>query len=312
MNTRKKLIVSLSILSLTIVAAIVSIVGVFALINTNINFGGNITFSATNIYATVSEGIINDGTISNDGKMQAITYDADNDGTATVTTWSNLNLSFPENGDDVVIKFNITNHSTQDKLRLLIGDITGTCNNATMNVEITDGKAGVEATVLNETTGMSTAIIEKAVAGTPATEYSAEIVITFHVTNRNYDASITNFNIPINLSKFDGNYYVSMTYQEGVQYEAKDKSVAPWDNYATLWTDANETQVNVGPAGQKIYIGLGTELYKSVYELELSLVDDDGNSDIFGAMAESISITHDVAYTIVYTKYNDSHSGGSN
>ena len=302
MNTRKKLIVSLSILSLTIVAAIVSIVGVFALINTNINFGGNITFSATNIYATVSEGIINDGTISNDGKMQAITYDADNDGSATVTTWSNLNLSFPENGDDVVIKFNITNHSTQDKLRLTIGDITGTCNNATMGVVITEGKTGVTTMIPDEEVGTTSAVIEKAVAGTPATEYSAEVVITFHVTNRNYDASITNFSIPINLTKFDG-YYVSLTYADDVMYQHGDQT-SPWDGTVYVWTDVDDTRVEVGPAGQKIYNTKCETL--TIESMKLTLTDNYGNTITLEQRylgGEDIEITRDMVLTITRLKF---------
>ena len=50
----------------------------FALINTDINFGGNITFSATNIYATVSEGMINEGAISNTVRYQKVLMDLHN------------------------------------------------------------------------------------------------------------------------------------------------------------------------------------------------------------------------------------------
>ena len=311
MNTRKKLIVSLSILSLTIVAAIVSIVGVFALINTSINFGGNITFSATNIYATVSEGIINNGAISNDGKMQAITYDADNDGSATVTTWSNLNLSFPENGDDVVIKFNVTNHSTQDKLRVFIDELEGTCNNATMSVEITNGRPGVRATKLNQSKdgdfaycGEATALIDEATEGESATEYSAEVVVTFHIIDKNYDASISNFNIPITLEKFDGTYYITVSCLENVPYKNEYSNTVTWEGsvYACLDDDEGNVDSDLYIAGRTTRLSFDADGYA------ITLVDADGveiTIDLASHVGSEhgIDITKDNNYTITYVEY---------
>ena len=195
MTTKKKLIISLSVLSVTIIVAIASVIGVLALMDTSFNLGGNISFTATNIHATVSAANVSGGTVTDaSNKMKEIAIDAYNDGAEAIATWAGLDIQFPKSGDDVVIKFTITNHSENEKLSITIGELAGTEKNATMTVTITGEEAGTTTATINE------AVPADADAQTERVEYSKEIVVTFHITNKNKDASITGFNIPIALA----------------------------------------------------------------------------------------------------------------
>ena len=149
MKTKTKVIVSITSLCLVVVAAIVSVVTVFALINNGINIGGSITFTAKNIYATVSAATISGGTLEDaSNKLQQIEYNATSDGSEALATWSNLNLTFPESGDDVTITFSVANNSSSKALRVNIGDLGGTATNATMAVAITGKEEGVKTVII--------------------------------------------------------------------------------------------------------------------------------------------------------------------
>ena len=66
MSTKKKLVLSLSVLSVTLIIAIVSVVGVLALLNrSSFNVGGSISFTPTgDVYATISSGTVANGTLT--------------------------------------------------------------------------------------------------------------------------------------------------------------------------------------------------------------------------------------------------------
>ena len=194
MSTRKKLAVSLSILGLTIIMAVVSVVGVIALMDTSFNFGGNISFTAgADINATISKATVEGGSLTDSTKMPQININATNDGSEAMADWQGVNLSFSQSGADVLVKFTITNHNPSKSLQVDIGTLTGTCTNAEMSAQITGAIAGSTKTFIPN------AIPADAAAGTPEVKYSREIVITFHILDTNKDASITNFDIPISL-----------------------------------------------------------------------------------------------------------------
>lgn len=195
MSTKKKLVLSLSVLSLTLIIAIVSVVGVFALLKTDFTVGGSITFTPEgDVYATISEGTVTNGALLDTTKLKAVSLGSDKDAgviAANKATWTGLVLTFP-NGADVTIEFTITNHSLQDGLEVKIGELEGTATNATMSAAF-------------EGTSDKTVTIAKAVAGTPNnTEHSKKIIITFKVVEKNDDAKIEGFKIPITLKEVPG------------------------------------------------------------------------------------------------------------
>ena len=219
MKTKTKIIVSMVSLCLVVVAAVVSIVAVFALINNGINIGGSISFTAKNIYATVSAGTLSGGTLEDAGnKLKQIDYSATSDGSSTLSSWSNLNLTFPESGEDVTIEFTVANHSTSSKLKVSIGELVGTANNATMTIAFT-GKGNKTTVVIDKKTGEESP--------------SVEVVITFHVVNTSDSASIKDFNIPLTLEKFDG-------YNILLNVEYSNPSATDWSYGMSVATDLGE------------------------------------------------------------------------
>ena len=296
MSSRKKLVLSLSALFLTVVVGIVSVVGVLALLNTEFEFGGSIRFTATNVHATVSQAVINDGAISTNGKMPQITYDANNDDVNGVGAddWSGLDLQFPEDGEDVVIKFTVTNHSTSDKLRLIIGKPTGTAVNATIEVEITEGRDGASALAMGTDEIYTTSVINTAVEGTPNTEYSAEVVVTFHIQDKNKDASITDFNIPITLEKVNG-YIITLTIPEGVEYLEGNIS-KNWDNcrYGISFSTNLGSSITMEGFQTCTIIGETLSCYTSG---PIVMTDSDGNEQVLN-IGEQLEITKDIQFVI--------------
>ena len=310
MSTKKKLIISLSVLSVTIIVAIASVVGVLALINTDFNFGGSISFTATNIHATVSKASVTGGTLTDETKMQEIFMDAENSGSDDVATWSGVNLNFPENGADVVIKFTITNHSENEKLRLTIGELTGTYNNATMSVAITGEAEGVKTAVIDP------AVPADADAGTDRIEYSKEVVITFQITDKNKDASITNFNIPISLTKFDG-WNVTVAIAEDLIY-ISNSSQETWTNYLSVKTNAESEYTRIGTGYSNTYSGKG-EMLSIDYSngggniCSITIIDNYGNTETYFDYYAEMELTKDIQLTITNIDENfQSHSGGTN
>ena len=198
MNIRKKLILSLSILSVTLVMAIVSVIGVLALINTDFNFGGNISFTAgEGVNATISKADVTEGALLNTTLMPEVKINSESDGSEELSKWKDINLTFPTGVNQVTISFNITNHNQVNMLAIDIGGVAGTYNNATVSVEIVHVGKGVTYSVVSsahQETGEAT-----------PTEYYKQIIITFSKTNTSLDASVSNFNIPINLTKAEPN-----------------------------------------------------------------------------------------------------------
>lgn len=192
MSTRKKLAVSLGILGLTVIMAIVSVIGVIALLDTNFSFGGNISFTAgVDIDATISAATVEGGAVTGAGKMQAITINAENDGSAAMGSWSDVNLSFSTSGAPVVIKFTITNHNPVNALKLIIANTTKPedYDNAEMTVSIDEEDEGVTEAEISADPD----------ADTDGDEDSREVIVTFKIGTKNQDASINNFAISITL-----------------------------------------------------------------------------------------------------------------
>lgn len=160
-------------------------VAVWATMYRTLNLSGNISFTATDVYATVSAGTVNGETLTDSAnKLQAVTLSANasEDTTeAKFPTWTGLVLTFPENGSDVTITFTITNKSTVRDMKVTLGVTTGTLTNATMKVTF-DGEEVTKKTVTKN-------------------NGETEVVVTFSVTDKNIDASITGFTIPLTFEK---------------------------------------------------------------------------------------------------------------
>ena len=183
MSTRVKLV---SLISAFVLVLAIMMVAVMAVPTVTLNIGGNISFTATDLQVTISQGVLANGTLEDSAnKMQGVKIDAYDDGAEELATWTNLNLTFNESGEDMTITFTITNNSTVDDIRATVTVDQGTTNNATVSVT---------------TPSSSSAII-------PANDGSQQFVVTFHIDNRNDSASIENFEINIDLEKYEPQVY---------------------------------------------------------------------------------------------------------
>lgn len=157
--------------------------GAWAILNANFNLGGNISFEANNVLATISAGQVSGGTLTDEeSKLQQITIDLNNNGQTAMQTWSGLDLHFNDNADDVTITFTITNNHTEKALLVEVGEITGTKTNADVSVTADGGSA-------------SSVVI--------APSDNAQFVVTFSVSDKSQSASITGFSIPISMENYE-------------------------------------------------------------------------------------------------------------
>lgn len=160
------------------------IVSVLAVPQVTLNIGGNVTFEAKDVQATISKGVLSNGTlVDSENKMQEVILDAEHDGASALSTWSGLELSFNESGSDMTITFSITNNHPEKNLIVSISSNIGTANNATMDITSTSGNTSNINIPANK-----------------GTSSSEEITVTFGVESKNQNASINNFSINVNLN----------------------------------------------------------------------------------------------------------------
>lgn len=183
MSTKVKLA---SLISAFVLVLAIMMVAVMAVPTVTLNIGGNISFTATDLQVTISQGVLVNGTVEDSAnKMQGVKIDAYNDGAEELATWTNLELTFDESGQDMTITFTITNNSKVDDIRATVTVDQGTTDNATVSV----------------TTPSSSSV------RIPANDGSQQFVVTFHINNRNDSASIENFEINIDLEKYESQVY---------------------------------------------------------------------------------------------------------
>ena len=189
MSTKVKLV---SLISAFVFVLAIMMVAAMAVPTVTLNMGGSISFTATDLQVTISQGVLANGTVDDsDNKMQEVKIDAYDDGAEELATWLNLNLTFNESGEDMTITFTITNNSKVDDIRATVTVDQGTTDNATVSV----------------TTPSSSSV------RIPANDGSQQFVVTFHIDNRNDSASIENFEINIDLEKYEPQVYDYFTFR---------------------------------------------------------------------------------------------------
>ncbi len=186
-----------SCLSAFIIVVSVMLVAVFAATNVTLNIGGNVSFTATATQATISQGMVSNGTLADSAnKMHEIVIDAENDGATAIATWSGLELTFNENGQDMTITFGITNNHTERDLQVSISNTITSSDNATMAITSTSDDPITGIIIPANTTG---------------TANSETITVTFSVTNKAMPASLEGFTINVNLESAGEGYTVNMS-----------------------------------------------------------------------------------------------------
>ena len=156
----------------------------------NMNVGGNITFNATEVQATISKGVVANGTVADaESKMQQIVLTPGTDGATEKATWTGLVITF-DGLNDVTISFTVTNDHTEKDLQMTLATQSTTANNMTMTATVD----GADATASPVTIP----------ANADSADNSVDCVITFHLTDNTKSASITNFAFTCDLEHVEG------------------------------------------------------------------------------------------------------------
>lgn len=179
-------------LALTALLLICGGVGyVLAQLSAILNIGGQVSFNANNVYATIFDGAVSGGTLANaESKLKNVVFDMNDTSSASTTalaTWSDLDIDFNQNGDDVAISFKVSNNHTEKNLKLSVGTIGGTPNNVSQTLTV------------NGTTKSSDEYVVLATDGA-----YVKVVITFSVIDKNQSASIDDFSFNFNLENTTG------------------------------------------------------------------------------------------------------------
>ena len=142
----------------------------------DMNIGGNISFQATDVQATISQGILTNGTVAGENKMQEIVHSPTTDGTKEKATWQNLEITF-DGLEDVTISFSVTNNHTESNLKMALETSYTQMNNMTMQAKI-DVKTN---TIISANDGSS--------------DNSVDCQIVFHIKDPTKSASIQGFSL---------------------------------------------------------------------------------------------------------------------
>ena len=167
MSLKAKLISTISAFCLVIALLVV---GVLAVNPAKVNMGGNITFSATDVMATISANVTG---ISGSHSFDNIVFDeTTDDGNATNTSWTNLNFTFANKTTDIVLTITITNDSDERDFTVAYTAPTG-INNVDVTSKVTNADEPEDD-------------YSEAITVTKGT--SATIKITFHITDNSKSA----------------------------------------------------------------------------------------------------------------------------
>lgn len=127
MTLKAKLISS--IVAFILVASLM-VVSIFASPTINMQIGGNVSFTATSVHATITGSIAGSTQCPTEKSLTQIDIDY-TDTTENITMpddWSNMGLTFDENGTDIVVEITITNLASDRGIEIELTDSSSTSN----------------------------------------------------------------------------------------------------------------------------------------------------------------------------------------
>ena len=162
-----------------------TIVGVWAATSATVTMGGNISFTATDVNATVT---FNEFTgVSVAPTPEKLVYNGTEESSTPssgdVSTWSDWNLTFSDKDTPAVLKFTIANTHGQNDLKVKFTDnsgLTAKTNNCT--IAVTDNNAGD---------------VTAAEGITLATGESVQITVTITIDDKNESVSAAALNFSL-------------------------------------------------------------------------------------------------------------------
>lgn len=181
-----------------------AVLGIALAISTaNVNVGGNISFNATDVQATISKAVFtgNKSTDTTAEKCKALSFSADSEKTSTdddIVTWKNIALNFIDadggtKGQDVTMTFVITNTNAENKdMSVTFSDIAGAPTNATMTITA-QGADDADATEVKTEAAES-------LVRTVAQNKTLTVKVTFHIKDKNKTASVNGWGFKLALT----------------------------------------------------------------------------------------------------------------
>ena len=190
-------------------------VGVFAAQNVSLNVGGNVSFTASSVYAKITGSYV--GTVEHPSEAQSLTQidiDAeDEDGAVLMPSdWTNMPLNFDSTGSDITVTITIENLASD---RAITASLTDNTNITGVSVEREYNSSSFEGNTSSQT-------INGGETGT--------FTFILSVTDKNNDITGT-FDLDINIET--ASYTFTLTLPVGFMLQVvADRLLAQdmWDN----------------------------------------------------------------------------------
>ena len=237
---RKSILIVCNILLTLLLLLTTAVTITLAVQQFNMNIGGNITFNATDVQATISAGQISNGTVADStSKMQQIVLTPGTDGATEKATWKNLEITF-DGLDDVIISFTVTNNHTESNLKMSLTTSSIDANNMTISTKI-------------DNSSKTSVIIPKQAEGN---DNKVDCQIIFHVESNLTSANIEGFSIEYTFENTDE----EPTYAVSIDPSSSDMVTGVSLNNATAGQQVIVT-ANISDTVTEDYVIMSDGLY---------------------------------------------------
>ena len=125
MTLKAKLISS--IVAFILVASLM-VVSIFASPTITMQIGGNVSFTATSVHATITGSIAGSTQYPTETSLTQIDIDYTDTTITMPDDWSNMGLTFDENGTDIVVEITVENLATDRGIEIVLTDSSSTTN----------------------------------------------------------------------------------------------------------------------------------------------------------------------------------------
>jgi hypothetical protein len=233
MKTKTKLLYLIVMMS---IAMVMVVVGVFAVKTTTFQVGGNITFNAKGINATISQGSLTDCSFKDSSvvvgtdKLKAITINTDKTASqieSEFASWQGLDLKFNDDltGNTATLTFSITNNATSVSSEYILASVSvlpGTSTNATVSVTSPSNYASLYIEPMQ----------------------TVDYTITFTITDTSANASLSGFAITFNLVRDVEELVLDESEYPMLQFTYyTSTNTASVKGYGCKWTGGGNTVV---------------------------------------------------------------------
>ena len=276
-------------------------VGVFAAQNVELNVGGNVSFTASSVYAQITGSYV--GTVEHPSTAQSLTpinIDAeDEDGAVSMPSdWTSMPLNFDSSASPITVTITIQNLATDRAIAVSLTD----------NTDIT----GVSVARLYNSTSFSSNTSSQIIAGGGTGTFT----FTLSVINKNSDISgtfdldldlisVITKNVTVNVSRSDYYSALNASFYYSINGEEKIETESSQFILNDVFSIQFSVSANIGSGGsiRKITVTFSPAIYQEK-EYEFEVIGHEGT-----AMTELYDIDKDVTIS-VYIEIGEENAGG--